>query len=91
MSQASYLFRNNVEIAARYAVTTPDKELYDNVNFPTLNENEVNTTEVVVTRYLVGHRLKIQSGVMYTQRTNLQLTSDKSSFWSGSFQIEIGI
>lgn len=91
MSQLSYLFKNNFEISGRYAVTTPDKELYENINFPLVNENEVTTSEVVVTRYLVGHRLKIQSGVMYTERVNFQLANSRSGFWSGSFQIEIGI
>ncbi len=91
MSQLSYLFKNNVEVGARYATIKPEKELYENVSFPSLNERKAETTEFVVTKYLVGHRLKIQGGLMYTKLSALVIPFDEKKFWSGSFQLELGI
>lgn len=91
MSQLSYLFKNNVEIGARFAQTKPVKELYENVSFPTLNERKTETAEFVVTKYLVGHRLKIQGGLMQTKISSLVPPGNDTKFWSGSFQMELGI
>lgn len=91
MSQVSYLFKNNVEIATRYASTKPERQLYENVDFPSLNERKTETTELVVTKYLSGHRLKIQSGIMFTKLSTMVAPFNTTEFWSGSFQIEIGI
>lgn len=91
MSQLSYLFKNNVEIGARYAITKPVKELYENVSFPQLNERETETTEFVITKYLVGHRLKIQGGLMHTTLLGLTAPFNETKYWSGSFQMELGI
>jgi len=91
MSQLSYLFKNNVEIGARVAQTKPVKELYENANFPTLNERKTETAELVVTKYLVGHRVKIQGGLMQTKISGLVAPVTDTKFWSGSFQMELGI
>ncbi len=91
MSQLSYLFKNNVEIGARVARTKPVKELYENLSFPTLNERKTETAELVVTKYLVGHRLKIQGGLMQTRISSLVAPIAETKFWSGSFQMEMGI
>lgn len=91
MSQLSYLFKNNLEVGARLAQTLPVKELYENTNFPTLNERRTETTELVVTKYLVGHRLKIQGGIMQTRISSLAGPVTDTKFWSGSFQMEFGI
>ncbi len=91
MSQLSYLFKNNLEIGTRIATTKPKKELYENTLFPQLNERKTETTELVVTKYLVGHRVKIQSGVMYTKLSGLTPPFDITKYWSGSFQLEFGI
>jgi hypothetical protein len=64
--------------------------LYDNALFPALAELKVEQTEFGVTKYLNGHRVKIQGNVIYGKRTNL-LTSDTSGYWSGIFQVELGI
>ncbi|MFZ1808298.1 MAG: porin [Cyclobacteriaceae bacterium] len=91
MSQLSYLFKNNIEVGARYATTKPEKALYENVSFPQLNERKTETKELVVTKYLVGHRLKIQGGIMYTRLSGLVAPFNESDYWSGSFQMELGI
>jgi hypothetical protein len=91
LSQLSYLFKNNVELAGRYTTTIPDKSLYDNLQFPTLNELQLKQVELGITKYLVGHRLKIQGNVLYGERMDLNSKTFASGFWSGIFQVEIGI
>jgi phosphate-selective porin OprO and OprP len=91
LTQLSYLFKNNFEIAGRYSTTIPGKVLYDNVAFPNLNETQLKQVEVGVTKYLVGHRLKIQGNAIYGERIDQNSKSFTSGFWSGIFQVEIGI
>lgn len=52
--QAGYLFRNNVEIAGRYTQVTPEK---------TTLRNENTQYTLGLSKYIVGHNLKIQSDV----------------------------
>lgn len=56
--QAGYLFKNNFEIAGRYTKVTPEK-------ITLRNENTQYT--IGVSRYIVGHSLKIQSDVTLIQ------------------------
>jgi hypothetical protein len=91
LSQLSYLFKNNFEIAARYGVTTPTSALYSNAAYPGLTERKLEQTEFGVTKYLVGHRVKVQGNIIYGKRTNLFTNEYVSAFWSGIFQIEVGI
>jgi phosphate-selective porin OprO/OprP len=57
-AQIGYLFKWNVELAYRYTALFPEKE--------TLNTDVVQHT-VAVSRYIVGHHLKIQSDVSLKQ------------------------
>jgi hypothetical protein len=91
LSQLSYLFKNNIEIAGRYSATVPLSSLYENPDFPTLSVKQLEQVEFGVTKYLVGHRLKIQGNVIFGTRTNLVTNAYDSGFWSGVFQIELGI
>jgi len=91
MSQMSYLFKNNFEIAARYAMTQPSSKLYENSSAPSLNEKQLENYEIGVTRYLNGHRLKVQGGLMYSKFTDLRTNSFFDGYYSGVFQMEIGI
>ena len=43
LSQISYLFQNNYEIAFRYANITPDDKLYKNTTYPSINEKKTRT------------------------------------------------
>ncbi len=56
MAALGYVFKNNLEIAARYAKITPDNEDYSALK---------DRTEYTLglSRYIVGHNLKIQSDV----------------------------
>ena len=91
LSQLSYLFKNNFEIAGRYSVIVPDDKLYDNPFFPLINERNVRQVEFGVTKYLVGHRLKIQANVIRADYTDMLTDAADGGFWSAIFQIEIGI
>lgn len=57
--QAGYLFKNNWEIAARYTTVAPDWEM----SFTGAEEYTLG-----VSKYIVGHSLKIQSDVSLTDR-----------------------
>jgi phosphate-selective porin OprO/OprP len=91
MSQMSYLFKNNFEIAARYATSKPSSKLYENPEVPLLNEKQIENYEVGVTRYFYGHRMKVQGGLMYSKLTDLRANSFSEGYYSGVFQVELGI
>ena len=91
MSQMSYLFKNNFEIAARYATSKPSSKLYENAEAPSLNEMQIENYELGVTRYFYGHRLKIQSGLMYSELTDLRTESFFKGYYSAVFQMALGI
>ena len=57
----SYLIKNNWEVAGRYTQVTPEKI--------TLNNN-IKQYTLGFSRYVVGHNLKIQGDVSYTQESN---------------------
>jgi hypothetical protein len=91
MSQMSYLFKNNFEIAGRYATTKPSSKIYDNPEAPLLNERQTENYELGVSKYLNGHRVKVQGGLMYSKITDLQTDSFFDGFLTMAFQIEVGI
>ncbi|HEY9487398.1 MAG TPA: porin [Chryseosolibacter sp.] len=91
LSQLSYLFTNNFEIAGRYSLIVPVEKLYNNPSFPDLNEPKTQQIELGVTKYIVGHRLKVQANLIRANYTNLRDDSADGGFWSGIFQIELGI
>lgn len=91
MSQISYLFKNNFEIAGRYATSKPSSKLYDNAEVPSLNEKQIENYELGVTRYFNGHRLKVQGGLMYSKLTDLRVDSFFTGYYSAVFQVELGI
>ncbi len=60
--QAGYLFKNNWEISGRYTNVNLDKKI-------TAEENE-NQYTIGVSRYIAGHKLKVQSDLSYLNITN---------------------
>ena len=59
--QMGYLMKNNWEVAGRYTQVTPETI--------TLNNN-INQYTLGFSRYIVGHNLKVQSDVSFTQEEN---------------------
>ncbi|MBT8196305.1 MAG: FmdC precursor [Bacteroidia bacterium] len=58
--QAGYLFKNNFEVAGRVSMLSPDKEVGDDISEVTIG----------LSRYIVGHNLKIQSDFGIIQEDN---------------------
>lgn len=90
LSQMSYLFKNNLELAARLATINPNKEIYDNLIFPQLNEKRQEQWQIGLTKYFYGHRLKVQGNILYHITKDLQLATKKSQL-GAIFQVELGI
>lgn len=82
--QGSYLFKNNFEIAGRYSQVRPDNDIQ------TLEEKTEQYT-IGVTKYVRGHRLKLQSDLTYEENTWLAGSNANHNNWQLRFQIEAGI
>jgi hypothetical protein len=82
--QGSYLFKNNFEIAGRYSQVRPDSDIQ------TLEE-KIEQYTIGVTKYIRGHRLKLQSDLTYEENTWLTGNSANHNNWQLRFQIEAGI
>lgn len=90
LTQISYLFKNNFEIAARYAFINPYSSLYFNSDFPSINVNRQDQIHLGVSKYINGHRLKVQFNMTYNMRKDYQLDKDHAKL-GAFFQIEMGI
>ena len=91
LTQLSYLFESNWELAARYSVIRPYRPIFNNEEFPFINETKVEQIEAGVTKYLVGHRVKIQGNLLYNNQTNRVDDTFAGGYWSAIFQVELGI
>ena len=82
--QMSYLFKNNFELAAKYAVVTP---------YSIIQNRELQREEMGIgfTKYLRKHRVKLQGNIFYNTADNLFLDQQTSDSWNATFQVEIGI
>jgi phosphate-selective porin OprO and OprP len=83
LGQLSYLFKNNIEVAGRLAHILPIEELEGG------SRPETQQAEFGVTKYLVGHRLKVQGNILHESR---HIDGDYSGGrWGMLFQVELGI
>lgn len=84
MAQASYFFRNAFEIVGRYDLVRPDESL--------LSYRPERLVQYILgaSKYLRGHRLKIQGDVALLRKRNL-VTNQLAEQWITRFQIELGI
>ena len=69
-----YLFKNNYEIATRYTEIKPENNNWGDVN---------REYTLGISKYIVGHNLKVQSDVRYLNR---ETSSDSFGF---RFQVEV--
>ncbi|MFM7566479.1 MAG: porin [Flavobacteriales bacterium] len=90
LSQCSYNFKNNVELALRLATVTPNKAVYDDALFPAVNEKRQEQWQFGITKYLYGHRLKVQGNLLYHLTKDLKSSTKKSQV-GAIFQVELGI
>ncbi|HYG03733.1 MAG TPA: porin [Chryseosolibacter sp.] len=82
LTQLSYLFHNNIELAGRVSRVSPLEKIAD-------RENDIQQAEFGVTKYLVGHRLKIQGNILHQTRQRGGVYT--GGLWSALFQVELGI
>jgi phosphate-selective porin OprO and OprP len=82
--QGSYLFKSNYELALRYSYVKPD---------PVIQMLEERTRQYTfgTSKYIRGHRLKLQADVTYEENTWLQGEASDHDNWQVRLQIEAGI
>ncbi len=83
MAQTSYIFKNNFELAGRYAIVTPSEAIQN-------NEVQIENYTAGVTKYLKGHRVKLQSNATYGIQKDFTANSTIKQ-WTWVFQMELGI
>ncbi len=81
--QTSYLFPSNWEIALRNSTLLPAKEVQ-----PIVGYKKHNQTTLAVTKYLIGHSLKIQADASYNTK---QASVEPYNRWQLRFQVELGL
>lgn len=81
--QSSYLFPSNWEIALRNSTLLPAKEVQPIVGYKNYNQ-----TTLAVTKYLIGHSLKIQADASYNTK---QASVEPYNRWQLRFQVELGL
>lgn len=82
--QGSYLFKKNYEIVGRYSRVHPFEKIQT-------YSDQTEQYTIGASKYLRGHRLKLQSDLTYEVNTWLQDASLNNENWQVRFQIEIGI
>lgn len=82
--QAGYVIRRKWEVALRNSVLFPRSEVQPRAGY----KHRIQTT-AGVSRYIVGHALKVQADVSYNHRS--RAAKDGYSRWLFAFQLEIGI
>lgn len=82
--QASYLFRNKWEVALRNSTLFPETDVQ-----PFAGYKRWNQTTLGVTRYIIGHSLKVQADVSYNTRS--RPIDPNYNRWEIRFQLELGL
>lgn len=82
--QASYLWKSNYEVVARYTHVIPGKAIRS-------LERAVEQYTIGLNHYLKGHRLKLQGDVTYEKNYWLSSSGTNINRWQVRFQIEAGI
>ena len=81
--QTSYLFPKKWEIALRNSTLFPKKKVRELVGYKNYNQ-----TTVAVTKYLIGHSLKVQADASYNHQNEALLPYNR---WEFRFQVELGL
>ncbi|WP_194777740.1 porin [Pararhodonellum marinum] len=83
-TQCSKLISHKSEFALRYSFVVPSEQI---------QALQQRTDEVLLgyTRYLSGHRIKVQGNVGYRWLDGLEILSNAGNTWTGMFQVEFGI
>ena len=82
-AQTSYIFRKNWEVALRNSTLLPDAKVRPMVGYTGFNQ-----TTFAVTKYLIGHSLKVQADASYNHRTEALNAYNR---WQLRFVLEAGL
>lgn len=82
--QTSYLFCKNWEVALRNSTLFPEKEVQ-----PYAGYRRWNQTTLGITRYIIGHSLKVQADASYNTRSRSAVPGYNR--WEIRFQLELGL
>ena len=82
-AQASYIFRKNWEVALRNSTLLPDEKVRPMVGYSRFNQ-----TTFAVTKYLIGHSLKVQADASYNHRAEALNAYNR---WQLRFVLEAGL
>jgi hypothetical protein len=83
-SQLGFLFKKNYEIAARFSEVRPDSDIQ-------LLETRTRQYTLGASKYIRGHRLKVQTDVTFEDNAWLRGENADHQNWQLRFQIEAGI
>ena len=84
MTQFSYIFKNNIEVATRFSQITPyQAEL--------TKQTQKEEYGLGLTKYLRKHRVKLQGNVYYLRDKNTISEVYSNNRWSIAGQIELGL
>jgi len=83
-TQLSKMVSRKTEVALRYAFVNPEEEI-ESV------QNRIDEGLVGVTRYLNGHRIKVQGNIGYRWVDGVQRLDHPGNNWTGMLQVEFGI
>lgn len=82
--QTSYLFDNKWEVALRNSTLYPESEVRPYAGYKNWNQ-----TTLGVTRYIIGHSLKVQADLSYNVRSETAVKDYNR--WQIRFQLELGL
>lgn len=86
--QTSYLIKRKWEIALRNSTLFPSEQIQ-----PMTGYRNYNQTTLGLTRYIIGHNLKVQADVSYDSYSerDAQIIPDNFNRWQIRFQVELGL
>lgn len=83
-TQLSKMVSRKTEVALRYAFVNPEEEIGS-------VQDRIDEALIGVTRYINGHRIKIQGNIGYTWLDGYQQLDHPGNNWTGMLQVEFGI
>lgn len=82
--QSSYYFKNHYEIIGRYSRVSPFESIQ-------ALDDQTEQFTLGLTKYVRGHRVKLQGDITFEQNTWLEHTNPNTNNWQVRFQVEAGI
>ena len=84
--QASYTFKYDWEVGLRHSTLLPDSETAVYEGYTTENQ-----ATVVLTKYFIGHNLKIHADLSYNYATGASADYQSNNRWQAMLSVDVGI